>query len=106
LSTSRSRTASSITQWTRVRACSIRLPTSVALPRTCGVTAGLSPCPPPSRNCAYLPASSGYRVVMDVLTTDTFPANALVDVTLTGRLSARESASRGQGTFVECTDQP
>ena len=52
---------------------------------------------PTSRNCAYLPASSGYRVVMDVLTTDTFPVNALVDATLTGTLSARESAAEDRG---------
>jgi hypothetical protein len=77
LSTSRSRTASSITQWTRVRACRIRLPTSVALRRTCGVTAGLRPCPHQSKLC--IPASvQRLSRRHGRLTTHSFPANDLV----------------------------
>jgi hypothetical protein len=104
LSTSRSRTASSITQWARVRACRIRLST-VALLRTCRVTADLSPYPT-RWNCAYLPAFQRLSRRHGRLTTHSFPRMPSWEATHTGTLSARESASRGQGTFVECTDQP
>ena len=73
LSTSRSRTAPSITQWARVRACRIRLHTSVALRRTRRVTADLGPYPHQSELCVPVSVRRLTRR-SGRLTTHSFPA--------------------------------
>jgi hypothetical protein len=55
------------------------------------------------RTCQRPAVNASFRTFDDTFLPREMPS---WDATHTGTLSARECGSRGQGTFVECTDQP